>query len=357
MMMRPLLSLAVGALAAAACGANNERAAAGVPAPGAGTPLSVVTYNLYVGADLTMLFSSALDSDAVPGELARIFGAVQASDPAERMDAVAAQIARVAPDVIALDEAALWRTQSPPDGAASPAGDVAYDFLAMVIDGLARRGLSYTVAVEAPRSDVEATAAAMPAVDVRLTDRDVVLIRDGSAAAIAATAQDDFTSELVVPTIALGVVKVERGWISVDLQVGTRTVRLVHTHLEAVAPPIREAQAAELLLGPASRDDLVVVGDFNFAPGSLAYTGFEQAGLIEQWPLANPADPGPTCCQAPDVRNQTSMLDERIDLIWTRGPIAASAAQRLGADPADRTASGLWPSDHAGVYVQLEVAP
>jgi hypothetical protein len=46
------------------------------------------------------------------------------------------------------------------------------------------------------------------------------------------------------------------------------------------------------------------------------------------------------------------MLRARIDLILTRGPIAATEAFLVGHTAAGLR-SGLWPSDHAGVVATL----
>ena len=72
------------------------------------------------------------------------------------------------------------------------------------------------------------------------------------------------------------------------------------------------------------------------------------------------AGPGPgyTCCQAGDLTNPVSQLYERIDIVFTRN-IALVTGQSIliGDTPAERTPSGLWPSDHAGVVTRLESAP
>lgn len=47
----------------------------------------------------------------------------------------------------------------------------------------------------------------------------------------------------------------------------------------------------------------------------------------------------------------------RIDLVLTRGLAGATmpvdTAVVVGTDPANRTAAGLWPSDHAGLVVRV----
>lgn len=334
-----------------ACDTNDTRAAASTRA---GPTLTVATYNLYLGADLMPLLTTIGDRAAIEAAVAQTFDAVRATDPHARADAVAAQLAAVAPDVVALQEAALWRTQTPPDGSASPADTVAYDFIQDLLDGLSRRELLYTEVVTATRTDVEATGDFDGTrMDVRFTDRDTILIRVGSPLRPTRTVQATFAAALVVPTDVVGTLTIPRGWIAVDGTIGGRGLRVVDTHLESAADPIRDAQGAELLLGPATATPLVLAGDFNFAPRSLPYRAFERSGLVDPWTSARPDDPGPTCCQAPDLRNGDSTLAQRIDFVWTRGLGDATAADRLGADPAARTGSGLWASDHAGVVVTL----
>jgi endonuclease/exonuclease/phosphatase family metal-dependent hydrolase len=349
--MLRLLCLSIVVLSCA-CESNATRAVQSTPP--SGPTLTLATYNLYLGADLMPLLTTVGDRADVEAAVARTFEAVRATDPHARADAVAAELAALAPDVVTLQEVALWRTQTPADGSATPAETVAYDFLRDLLDALARRSLLYTEAVTATHTDVEATGdfAGAP-MDVRFTDRDSILVKVGSPLRLTGTDQATFIAALVVPTDVVGTLKIPRGWIAVDATLDGRALRIVDTHLEAAAAPIRDAQAAELLAGPGTSSPLVLAGDFNFAPGSLPYDTFDAAGLVDQWTVARPDDPGPTCCQAGDLRNASSQLDERIDLVWTRGGLGASAAGRLGADPSTRTGSGLWPSDHAGVEVTL----
>ena len=69
--------------------------------------------------------------------------------------------------------------------------------------------------------------------------------------------------------------------------------------------------------------------------------------------------PGFTCCQDPTLRNETSTLDERIDLIFTRAqPVLVRQALVILDDLDDRTLAlpgqpRLWPSDHAGFEALL----
>ena len=70
-------------------------------------------------------------------------------------------------------------------------------------------------------------------------------------------------------------------------------------------------------------------------------------------PLRPGNSKGYTCCQAEDVANEESEAYERIDQIWTASAPSRVKANVLGYDEEDKTASGLWPSDHATVVAEI----
>ena len=53
--------------------------------------------------------------------------------------------------------------------------------------------------------------------------------------------------------------------------------------------------------------------------------------------------------------NATSILSDRRDFVLFRGAFEVLGVDVLGADPVNRSPSGLWPSDHAGVVATLTV--
>ena len=104
-------------------------------------------------------------------------------------------------------------------------------------------------------------------------------------------------------------------------------------------------------------------GDLNASPGTSTYNLFTTAQLTDSWTLVNPNDPGLTCCQVLQngvtvdvINNPTSFLATRVDMVFTKSIIQATAAVLVGAEPSTRTPSGLWPSDHAGLVVTLGFA-
>jgi hypothetical protein len=81
--------------------------------------VTVMTRSMYFGADLT----PALVATTVPELIAaatHIFDVVNGSDVANRIEKMAGEIARTKPDLVGLQEVALWRTQFPPDFSPTP---------------------------------------------------------------------------------------------------------------------------------------------------------------------------------------------------------------------------------------------
>src|SRR5208337_307095 len=46
---------------------------------------------------------------------------------------------------------------------------------------------------------------------------------------------------------------------------------------------------------------------------------------------------------------------QRIDCVLTRGGLSADGMTVEGTHPGDKTASGLWPSDHAAIVAKLDL--
>ena len=331
---------------------------AGPVAGGDPRPVKAMTMNLYLGADLAPALAARTLPELLTGAAA-VYRMVQSTDFPARARALAREIADADPDVIGLQEAALWRIGESGvlDGPVTPATTVAYDYLALLRSELAALGVPYDVAVT--RVDFDAEVPTALGHDVRLTQRQVILVRSDAGAEIRVLATNDgtFAANLSLPVAGLGSVALARGWTSADVVVNRRTFRVVNTHLEPLHPGVRLAQSQELLAGPLDVElPVVVLGDLNSGPsdaGPGAYATLLAGGFDDAWSSTNEADPGFTCCQAEDLRNTASLLDHRIDLVLFNSGSAVRAA-RYGVDPDARMPSGLWPSDHAAVIAALQ---
>ena len=313
--------------------------------------IRLVTQNMYVGSSNAAL-AAAQTPQQLLAAVATIYNNILASNPAERAAAMAREIARHHPDLIALQEAALLRT-----GTGGPATTVRADLVQSLLDELAGLGHRYRAAAIVPGLDAQAPSAL--GFDVRLTNQDAILVRDGIE--VSNLQIEQFGIKLTVPTL-LGPFSDTRGWAAIDVKLRGQRFRFVTTHLDSSVPAIRVAQANELLRTAANTNlPVVMAGDFNIAadsgldPSFPAYQAIINAGFTEAWQSKRAPDPGFTCCQAENLLNPTSLLNHRIDLVLARGGFAVADISLIGNQPTDRTSSGLWPSDHAGVAATLRL--
>jgi len=379
-MMRPSSMVLASLLLLSACGGGGSQPGSGSGAEptkvdattpgggsgggtGGGTPgpsLTVMTRNLYLGADIQRLVA-VTDPAELPAAVGAMWQVIQDSDFPARAEAIADEIGTSSPHLVSLQEVSLYRT-GPPDscqGKQEAATVVALDYLAILQDALAARGLDYTVAAQVQNLDAELCAklGAESFSDVRLTDRDVILVRGDQT---FANPRSGNYAEVALLPVGGGSVAVQRGWASVDVTSPLGALRFVATHLEVEAfAVVQQAQAAELVTRAADGlGDMPVVlaGDFNAGPElatvTTSYDDLLAAGYLDPWPALNPAAAGFTCCF--DELLRSGALTHRIDLTLYQGDIVPRASARVGLDR--NTEPGFYPSDHAGVVTTFSAS-
>ena len=340
-----------------------------LPAPSlaARPTATVMTRNLYFGADLGPVIAATTQSEFI-ARVGAAYSAALATDFPSRAQAWADEIEETGPDVIGLQEAVLWRTQTPADFSPTPnATTVVADFPALLTTALEARGLRYDVVAAQTGYDVEAPGlVGGRIIDIRLTQQEVILVRHVGWVKATGSQGGQYTARLTIPT-ALGVpIELPWAWASVDVTVRGQSFRFATTHLDPTSGAAQEAQAAEFLAGPArGRRPMIWVGDFNsdasggpvtgVPPMTATYGEVLAAGFEDAWAKQHPANTGLTCCFAADLRDPAPAFTSRIDLVLTRGRFEVENAKVIGAAEADRLPSGLWPSDHAGVVATLSM--
>lgn len=351
--------------------------------------VTVMTRNVYLGADLTPAILAVVGGDPTEIVLAvsGVWGMVRFTDFPARAESLAREIEKARPDLIGLQEADLWRSQTPTDSFLDPAPNaehVEYDFVQSLLEALAAKGLHYAVVAIETGADVEAPgflSAADAAIglvsDIRMTEHEVVLARTDLKPwelKLSNPQTGHFTANVEFD-LGYATLTILRGWASVDAKVGEKSFRFVTTHLEADSPEIRDLQAMEVLDGPANTPlPVVLVGDANSnangtwetpLTGPEAYDIFIGAGFTDAWFEAHPGRIVNTCCNAADLTNprfpDPADAEGRIDLVLYRGPhdFNAHEAELLGTSPASKVPNDfgvmIWPSDHAGVAVRLQI--
>lgn len=359
---RKVLSLAIAVVLScsfAAVAFSSPSFAAIATTPSGTDQVRLMTRNLYQGADLSPVFAATTPTQFII-EVGAAYGRMQATNFPERADSIASDIQEGRPDLVGLQEAVLIRTQVPSDGPATPATYVAYDFIQILLDKLAARGLHYHTAAVQTGSDVEVPGLlATGLMDVRLTDRDAILVRDDVSGFALSTAQGgQFTAKLPIST-PFGALSIPRSWVSVDVTFNDgNKIRILSTHLDPISPVIQSLQGAELLSGPGNTAlPLVFLGDFNSnadGTGTSTYGDLIAAGMKDAWTILGEGS-GFTCCQDASLLNPNSNLSRRIDLVLFHGNFKVQDIELVGNTQDDRTTSGLWPSDHAGIVAKLKL--
>jgi hypothetical protein len=357
-------------------------------------PLSVVTRNLYVGDDL-MGLARATDFDSFVVEARAFLTNVALSNFPERARSFAQAIEEFRPDVIALQEVYDFRL----NGMNGPVPFVNY--LGEVQDALAELGLDYIVAASVQNTDVtvpiDLDDDGTPEL-ASMTDRDVILVRAGLADTVmpvpfalgcARPSADDGPgcnySTYASVELPFGTLILERGFVGVDVTIDETVHRIVVTHLEVedldltnpLSPLIQSAQASELkawLDAFSAGVELLVVGDFNSTPDDPLFpdpvngpyvrpyqqlangvnlVGEPAGAAYEDTWLLRPGRPnGYTCCDANLFSNVFEVVDRR-DLVFSYSTPSRVKANVFGNNAEDKSVSGLWPSDHAGLFVRL----
>lgn len=345
---------------------------------GHGRVVDTMTRNLYLGADLTPAIG-APSLEALAAANGQILREVTANDFPTRAKGLAGEIRAERPDLVGLQEVALWRTAPPsvvPLLTGPSATTVRYDFLTELLAELNKGKTRYEVVVVQQEFDLEApadengepgdgpAAQGIPNAEIngRLTMRDAILARKGAGVHTWNAQSGNFATLLEVPILGKPL-PIARGWTATDAWVrGSGKFHFVNTHLEAFHPLIRAAQAGELVApgGPAtSESPVVLVGDLNSDDDTvegadrLAYEVLLGAGFVER-----STDEPLSCCLnssllAEGAGGSVTDFDHQVDHVMTNDPegITLKDAVVTGLLPVN----GFWSSDHAGLFSSLRI--
>lgn len=354
------------------------------PSKGKGHVVNTMTRNIYLGADLIPAIAAKSTNEFVEAN-GQILREVTANNFPRRARGLAAEILKKKPDLVGLQEVALWRT-APPSlepllGSSGPtATAVRYDYLQLLMQRLNKGKKRYRVAIVQNEFDFEAPANenGVPddgpnglikdaEINGRLTMRDAILVRLG-AGVVAGNARGGNFQNLLVVNVSGVEVKVLRGWTAVDAKVrGTKKFRFVNTHLEAFddetqVPSIRALQAGELVAkgGPAtSRLPVILVGDLNSDDDTVAAGDRQAYQVLVKAGMRNRSTDEPlSCCLkssllAEGAGGSVADFDHQVDHILTRDP---KVVKLIGSSVTGRRpVNGFWNSDHAGVFSSLRL--
>jgi hypothetical protein len=342
-----------------------------------GPKITVMTRNVFLGADLSPAIGAATIADAIDGA-GEIWNEMQSTKFPERAKPLAREIKRSKADLVGLQEVALWRVQTPSDGGAppispipgaKPATKVEQDFLAILKRELKKIHAGYKVVVvqrefqaelpvDADGVDSPDDGIAGADLDASLTMRDVILVKRSSKVKLGKTRRGHYKTRYE-PNVGGLEIPVDRGWASVEARLKGKKFRFIDTHLEAFGDPkIREAQAIELTKGPLkTKRQVILVGDLNSGiarhnepeqPGDdLAFRALAAFGMKDNGAIQS-------CCY-PSLFDPNGVFDHTVDHVLSKPGLKKLKAVVTGNKRSERTPSGLWPSDHGGVVSTLRL--
>ena len=365
----------------------------------------VMSQNQYLGATLGPIISAGTPQEYATA-IASVLQSIAANNFPERAGALAESISDRQPHLVALQEVFAFECTEAIPGACGFFQGAFNDHLELTLQSLDGLGADFYVAAEIrnlpiptpfmesigwPGLPVFLPGSDLPAMFISVIDRDVILARGdvttNPAQLLCARPDADGTgchySNVATVNSFAGQISVERGHVTVDALVDGQEYRFVNTHLEVhvlagnpASAALQAAQATELNFTlatnplPDASTRLIVAGDINSAPthepilgitppyqqfvNGLMFNGVPAfLPMTDTWTLRPGKPDGFTCCEAPDLMNAESELDGRIDVVLARPAPSGVKANVMDAEPDDKTASGLWPSDHASVIAEL----
>lgn len=139
-------------------------------------------------------------------------------------------------------------------------------------------------------------------------------------------------------------------------------IDLFVTHLTDGEEETNQAQAASLqsFVDAERSAPAIVSGDFNAQEDTTQIISLA-AEWIDAYATANAQDPGLTCCIDDLHADPSEALEKRIDYVFLvphpSATLNLQSAQAVLNEPAQLSYGWQWPSDHVGIFIELEIRP
>ncbi len=352
--MAAVLIVVIGALGAGAALAETAEAR---------TNIKVMDRNLYLGTDPILLALSP-NKEQFRKDASRLWRQAKRTEFPERSKLIAKEIDARDPDLIGLQEVALWRRSDPgeADDDATKSTNVKFDFLKILQRSLRERGAALQGGGVAERG----RSGGPDQQGLRPSPHDAR--RHPGAARIGAPRHGNPQRQLQPEPGRTDRLRSRGADARVDgggCQAAGSAVPLREHPPRGVQRRHRRGTGGGALTGvgelsrPTSRPSCL--GDLNSDPKgegdqATAYRAFRQDGFRDAWLKTHPNKPGFTYgFNSELIGSPEDEFDERIDHILFRNGVRVKSMSRFGLDRGNRTAEGRWPSDHAGLVARFSL--
>ena len=368
------------------------------PATAANPTLTVMSRNIYLGADVGVALELIPN---MPAAAQFMWDQVKATDFSKRSALFVEEINRESPDVIGLQEATIWYCKAHFWSSKTEVFNFT-DELLKALDGryviAEHQGkqafnpgysigpIPFLTTVNDPDTFQPLFGSNKASCGFQIGD--ALLVKSDRAADVLAVGNTEYEAIYkVVPTL----MEIRRGYTWADIRIGSTTTRFVTTHLESLFSenevPTAALQAEQLITDlRKTKAPVIVMGDFNSDPrdprgldspnpggqpvantkcavGATecnAYRLMRQAGFIDAGPDAS--DPAAytwgmnALLSAPDSKRVEAArkmgnnfgFTDRLDYIFFKNGVEVSTSRVIGIQPP-------YASDHAGIVSELEI--
>ncbi|GAB5466256.1 MAG: hypothetical protein Kapaf2KO_16920 [Candidatus Kapaibacteriales bacterium] len=323
------------------------------------TEVSVLSFNLYPGGKLERLETTST-TDELPDEIRDMYLVVQNTSSPARFAALAEQIENLNPDVVALQDVALWRFQQVSDFDVSPvpnAESVAFDHKKQLIEMIDNLSLGYTVVAESEFRDWEFPARIAQSddfQDVRMTLSNLILVKN-SIARVGNEESAMFNNEFTL--LIKGVEEdleynYTNGYQKVTLQKGDITFDIINSSLIKNVNLTQTNQAAQIANIVDDKPTIVTI-DLNNEDDSDAYLELEEK-YDDVWKKLKGGQSGYTCCAIENL-SSTSPNNRENFIFSSSGNVQANSIDIIGDGQNEKVNGSSSISESYGLFGRFRV--
>lgn len=302
------------------------------------TEVKVLSLNMYAGGDLDRL-ESVVTKDGLVTEMNSIWADVQQNNSPQRIDAIARIIAENGVEVVMLQDAASWYTQSPGDfleGTMTPnATETVYELPELLIQMLSDTyKIEFTIVSQQTIRDLELPTRigqSTTSTDYRVQLENLILVRsniNNSGSEESQIFSNDFELEIGDYNLEF-----KGGYQMINLRKGDIGFTVANAQLmpNDISPVVNRNQAATFVNAVSSQSPLIASIEAKASPSTESYTTLTSE-LRDGWVANRGTSNGYTCCLDEDLDDNSGLSTRDQYQLYTDSSIQIRSIELIGDD-------------------------